>query len=110
MEELRQVAASGKPALLTAALVGIGRARDLAVNVVLPCLHGLAEMGEDARRAESYLELYHRFGKLQDNKLTREMTGQLVDPRWAADPPKAANNARRQQGLLHLKYLLSGVV
>jgi len=122
VEELRQVAASGKPALLTAALavasgpaagpalVGIGRARDLAVNVVLPCLHGLAEMGEDARRAESYLELYHRFGKLQDNELTREMTGQLVDPRWAADPPKAANNARRQQGLLHLKYLLSGVV
>ena len=90
--------------------VGIGRARDLAVNVVLPCLHGLAEMGGDARRAESYLELYHRFGKLQDNELTREMTGQLVDPGWAADPQKVANNARRQQGLLHLKYLLSGVV
>ena len=90
--------------------MGIGRARDLAVNVVLPCLHGLAEMGGDARRAESYLELYHRFGKLQDNELTREMTGQLVDPGWAADPRKLANNARRQQGLLHLKYLLSGVV
>ena len=90
--------------------MGIGRARYLAVNVVLPCLHGLAEMGGDARTAESYLELYHRFGKLQDNELTREMTGQLVDPVWAVDSHKVANNARRQQGLLHLKYLISGVV
>ena len=122
VEGLSDIAATGKPALLTSALavasgpatgpapVGIGRARDLAVNVVLPCLHGLAEMGGDARRAESYLELYHRFGKLQDNELTREMTGQLVDPDWAADSQKVANNARRQQGLLHLKYLVSGVV
>jgi hypothetical protein len=38
------------------------------------------------------------------------MTGQLVDPDWAADSQKVANNARRQQGLLHLKYLVSGVV
>ena len=56
------------------------------------------------------MELYQRFGKLQDNELTQEMTGQLVDPGWAAAPRKVANNARRQQGLLHLKYLLSGVV
>ena len=117
---LGEVAATGKPALLTAelgvaggtgpALVGIGRARDLAVNVVLPCLHGWAEMGGEFRQAETYLELYYRFGKLQDNELTREMSDQLVDPAWGHDRQKVANNARRQQGLLHLKYLLSGVV
>ena len=118
VEGLRSIAATGKPSLLTSALavpsgtgpgpapVGLGRARDLAVNVALPCLHGLAEMGGESGKAGTYLELYHRFGKLQDNELTREMTGQLIAPGWRG----AVCNARRQQGLLHLKYLISGVV
>ena len=120
MEGLKHIAATGKTALLTSALsvtsgtgpalVGLGRARDLAVNVALPCLHALAEMGGESRQAETYLELYHRFGKLQDNELTREMIEQLIEPGWVHDPQKVASTARRQQGLLHLKYLLSGVV
>ena len=118
VEGLRDAAIIGKPALLTSALavpsgtgsgpatVGLSRARDLAVNVVLPFLHALAEIRQDSQDAEAHLETYGRFGKLQDNELTREMSEQLFDPRWG----KVVNNARRQQGLLHLKHLLSGMV
>jgi len=118
VDGLRDAATTGKPALLTSALavpsgtgsgpasVGLSRARDLAVNVVLPFLHAMAEIRQDSQEAEAHLETYGRFGKLQDNELTREMSEQLFDPGWG----EVVNNARRQQGLLHLKYLLSGMV
>jgi len=117
VEGLRDAASAGKPALLTSALaipsgagsgpatVGHGRARDLAVNVVLPFLHALAEIRQDSREAEAHLETYGRFGKLQDNELTREMSEQLMAPGWG----EVVKNARRQQGLLYLKNLISGV-
>ena len=117
VEGLRDAASSGKPALLTSALavpsgtgsgtasVGLGRARDLAVNVVLPFIHALAEIRQDSQEAEAYLEIYGRFGKLQDNELTREMSEQLIAPVWQ----DVVKNARRQQGLLYLKHLISGL-
>ena len=81
------------------------RARDLAVNVVLPFLHALAEIRHDSQETEAHLETYGKFGKLQDNELTREMSEHLFDP----GSGKVVNNARRQQGLLHLKHLISGL-
>ena len=86
------------------ALIGRGRAGDLAVNVVLPFLHGLATGRGQVCRSRGYLDLYHRFGKLQENELTREMAHQLMEPTWRG----ALTNARRQQGLLHLHALLLG--
>ena len=56
VEGLRSIAATGKPSLLTSALavpsgtgsspasVGLSRARDLAINVVLPLLHASSEI------------------------------------------------------------------
>ena len=115
------VAQAGNPRELTSALcvpgvlmdatacIGTARARDLAVNVVLPFLDGLNlhclhQLRGAAGGGQAYLELYRRFGKLQDNDLTREMAGQLVGPEWAV----IVNTARRQQGLLHLQRLLAG--
>ena len=109
-------AAAAHPRELTAALtvpagpgggpacIGASRARDLAVNVVLPLLHAGAAVRGEAGPAAQYLELYHRFGTLQDNEITREMAGQLLDPGWGP----AVNSARRQQGLVHLHRLLAG--
>ena len=107
LEGLRQAAGAGTPAKLTRALtverqgerggafIGQSRARDLAVNVLLPLLHSLDEdMGA--------LSLYRRFGKLQDNVLVQEMAEQLIDPAWRS----TIDNCRRQQGLLHLRTLL----
>ena len=84
--------------------VGLVRARELAVNVVLPFLHALAALEDNQGAGESYLSLYQRFGMLQSNELTREMASQLLAPAWR----HVAKGARRQQGLLHLHHLLSG--
>ena len=111
-----QAAASDGPKELTSALmveggpsgkealIGQSRARDLAVNVVLPCLHGLAAPQEEGEGGTPFLDLYHRFGKLQENELTREMADQLMEPTWNG----VVTNARRQQGLHYLHSLLAG--
>ena len=79
--------------------IGTGRARDLAVNVVLPLLHCLS-----GREASPYLEQYHRFPKLAGNEVVREMAERLLPGEWQDE----AKNARRQQGLLHMAALLRG--
>ena len=79
-------------------------ARGLTANVVLPLLHGLASREGEPGSGERYLELYHRFPKLQENELTREMARQLLVPAWS----DTVTGARRQQGLLHLHTLLTG--
>lgn len=94
------------------ALVGGGWARDMAVNVVLPFLHGMAQRGEapldaNAPGGQECADLYARMGKLQENDLTREMAGQLLAP-WWSDWHGVVTTARRQQGLLHLHHLLKG--
>ncbi len=82
--------------------IGSLRAREIAVNVVLPFFHGLASgQGEDG---QAYLELYAKFCKLPDNEIIREMTNQLFDPAWG----KVVATARHQQGLIHWQRLLSG--
>ncbi|MCH7620673.1 MAG: DUF2851 family protein [Chloroflexi bacterium] len=130
---LQQAAESGIPSRLTAALVvgksdaggrsliGSGRARDLAVNVVLPFFHALETHalaaaqgvgdgeGDSGQRYshsyfQSYRQSYRRFGLLQDNELLREMRDRLIDPTWEG----VIDSARRQQGLLHLHHLLRG--
>jgi hypothetical protein len=86
------------------AYIGQDRARDLAVNVVLPFSHALATSQDDGYRAHRCLDLYHQLGKLQENEITVEMAEQLMDPSWG----KVVSTARRQQGLIHLQQLLVG--
>lgn len=86
------------------AYIGQERARDLAVNVVLPFAYARAVLQDDAQRAQRCLDLYHQWGKLQENEITSEMAERLLDPSWS----KVVSTARRQQGLLHLQRLLAG--
>ena len=90
---------NGKPAL-----IGISRARDVAVNVVLPFLHGASLLAGNAAGAEAFLEFYRKFGRLTDNEITRALGCTLLGPEWG----RVANNARRQQGLIHLQRILAG--
>ena len=85
-------------------LIGRGRAADLAVNAALPFLHGLAVSSGRDSQAGAYLDVYHRFGKLESNELAREMARRLINPDWGS----AAANARRQQGLMQLHSLIKG--
>jgi hypothetical protein len=120
VQGLQQAAAKGTPGPLLSALavgagsgtgpapIGRGRAADLAVNVMLPFLEASTSSSPNTTEAD-YLELYHRFGKLQDNELIREMGQHLLahvcpGPAWSG----VLTTARRQQGLLHLRALLAG--
>ena len=106
---------AGSPKTLTAALIverrdgeraasiGQGRARDMAVNTALPFLHALAAKEGDAAGAEARLRLYARFGKCEENEITREMAERLLEPGWKG----IVSTARRQQGLLHLHHALT---
>ena len=112
---MEQAAATGNPAMLTDALtvqdaagksafIGSARARDIAVNVVLPFLHGQQVLAGNAPVAEAMLDLYRDYGRLTDNEITRELAAALQEPGWG----RVADNARRQQGLIHLQRLLAG--
>ena len=112
---MEQAAATGNPARLTDALtvqdyagksafIGSARARDIAVNVVLPFLHGQQALAGGARGAEAMLDLYRSYGPLADNEITRELAAALQEPGWG----RLADSARRQQGLIHLQRLLAG--
>ena len=92
------------PAPIGPAFVGLGRAKDLAVNAVMPFMHAWAEVSGREPGPDAPLALYHLFPRLTDNELYREMAAQLLPPNWR----KVANTARRQQGLLHLSALLKG--
>ena len=50
------------------------------------------------------MEIYPKFGTLQENELTKEMSRRLLDPAWQG----VVNSARRQQGLIQLHRLLTG--
>ena len=124
---LERAALSGSPARLTAALtvtaaevgvsigsdggkgkgpalIGTGRARELAVNAVLPFLHAGRSLAGDGAGALGLLDLYRRYGSAGDNEITRALAASLQAPDWG----RVADNARRQQGLLHLQRRLAG--
>lgn len=76
------------------ALIGVGRAREMAVNVVLPFLVAWSEETGDAALGERALALYRRYPNLPSYGVLRTLT--------AALGRKLTAGARRQQGMLHL--------
>ena len=99
----RSLAVRGRSAN-ESALIGAARARDIAVNAILPFLHGAFLTAEDAPGAATTLELYRNSGPLADNEITRALSRTLQQPGWG----RLADNARRQQGLIHLQRILAG--
>ena len=105
----------------TGSLIGEARARDMAVNCVLPFLHALAQPEPDSQLARTSIQAYRCMPALQENELTREMRRCLLaeipnkggnNPRQRnedveRDPEKLVLTARRQQGLLHLHQLIA---
>ena len=92
-----------KPADLVRALsdpplIGAGRARDMAVNVVLPFVHALAGARREGEAAARRLEAYRHFPSLADNDVTREMSRLIADRGLTV----STKGARRHQGLAHL--------
>jgi len=86
------------------ALIGRARARDAAVNVVLPFFHAWATLQPLPQLSSMALGLFKGSPPLQPNRLTREMERCLFPHLWLP----LATNAARQQGLTHLHHLVAG--
>ncbi len=87
--------------LTAAPYIGEGRARDIAVNIVLPFLYAWGGLTRDRELRSAGLETFRRMPGLAENEITREMKRLLpseVDTR----------GARRQQGLIHLYKHMRG--
>ncbi|MBI4297397.1 MAG: DUF2851 family protein [Chloroflexi bacterium] len=80
------------------ALVGLGRAREMAVNIVLPFFLAWARREGRHQLAERCLKVYKRHPKLPDNGLLGQVRA-CLGPALAG----ALTSACRQQGLLHLE-------
>ena len=82
------------------AVVGVGRAREIAVGAVLPALAAESAALRDRRLARCVNAAYERFPALPDNTLTREAR-RLLGPRARA----MRLGACEHQGLMHLYRL-----
>ncbi len=84
-------------------LIGESRAREIAVNVVLPFMYAWCGITRDRELRASSIEIFRKMPGLADNEITREMKRLLpsgVDTR----------GARRQQGLIHLYKHMRGTL
>lgn len=98
---LADALAQGGGRALTARLehaphIGKARARDMLVNVALPCLRAYAVHRGDDTLAAAAADAYAKAPKLQENEITREMR------RLCAIDKGVKMTARRQQGLIFL--------
>jgi hypothetical protein len=76
-------------------LIGAGRAREIAVNAVLPFMHGYGERVNNGLLQEKARNVFISYPSLMPNGLTRYMSGILGNQ---------ACGACRQQGLLHIYH------
>jgi hypothetical protein len=76
-------------------LIGAGRAREIAVNAVLPFMHGYGERVNNGLLQEKARNVFISYPSLMPNELTRYMSRILGNQ---------ACGACRQQGLLHIYH------
>jgi hypothetical protein len=76
-------------------LIGIGRAREIVVNALLPFIRAYSSSIDNSTLAEKAKYLYSAYPSLMQNELTRYMGGLLRNQ---------AYGACRQQGLLHIYH------
>jgi hypothetical protein len=79
------------------ALIGQGRAREIAVNIALPFAFAWAEANSQPWLTEHALWLYKVYPRSGENEITRGLTKLL-----GAKASALVDSARRQQGLIHL--------
>jgi hypothetical protein len=80
------------------ALIGRGRASEIAINVILPFFSALAMHNQDTRLENRVLNTYLRYPASPSNELTRYMSGVLLSRR------EGNLSACLQQGLMRLYH------
>jgi len=91
------VGAEGRRSRGGRALIGQGRAREIAINIALPFAFAWAGASSQAGLTEQALRLYRVYPRLGGNEITRGLL-KLLGSKASA----LVDSARRQQGLLHL--------
>ena len=81
--------------------IGESRAREIAVNVVLPFTYAWGGIARDRDLRVASKEIFERMPGLADNEITREMKRLLP-------PGVDTRGARRHQGLIHLYKHMRG--
>ncbi len=89
--------------LMATHFIGRGRADEMAVNVVLPFFYAWARMAREPSVMSICLDVYARYPRMGDNRITREMRRLL----FSDGGPRVVTTARRQQGLIHLYKTLN---
>ena len=79
-----------------AALLGQSKAREIAVNVILPFALAWGELTDEPELSDRAMGLYRGYPRLAENCLTQHMRKQLVLERYSDF------TACRQQGLIHI--------
>ena len=79
-------------------LIGQGRAREIAINVILPFSLALAQTNSETRFKQHVLELYKIYPKSGETQIIRYLSKLF----WGDGKPKIINSAQRQQGMIHL--------
>lgn len=81
-------------------LIGIGRARSIVIDAVLPAILVYARKSGESALEHSLHNLYDSFPKLPESQVTRFVAGRLFGRDELSR--KLIHNARRQQGLYEL--------
>lgn len=80
----------------SSALLGRGRAAEIAINVILPFVCAWSEATAESKLKQKAAKIYHHYPSLGDNELTRHMEQQFL---LKSD---AKLSACQQQGLIHI--------
>ena len=79
-------------------LIGRGRSREIAVNVLLPFSFAWAKATSQSYLQNQAIELYRSYPRAGENRITKYMAEQI----FGQSRPRLVNSACRQQGLIHL--------
>jgi len=81
-------------------LIGHSRAADIVINVILPVVSAYARRLRNEELQQAVTAVYTKHARLQDNKITRYLAGQIFSNREECS--SVVNSAMRQQGLIHI--------
>lgn len=79
-------------------IIGDNRADDIIINVIFPFAY--SQMLDNEKPAYKIIELWTRYGRLQDNAITRYFSKRLFQSE--KEYLSVINSACRQQGLIHI--------
>ncbi len=82
------------------AMIGKPRASDIIINTLLPLALVWAEESQSSRLSDAVQKLYDRHPKLQDNRITKDLTAQIFTEQQPIQ--SISPTAKKQQGAIYL--------